>query len=168
MSKSTRSSERLSNVDNAATKAFSRAAKNRRIDPNNDFKNYTELFSHFNDLMHSHIEGDIEFNFINDELNKYVLWEQHCVNEVVSPLAKNFTEPSTGCFSKMTCSLYLGDRQKGLPTGMSKGTKKCFLSLKKSNIDSIGVFAEQSIEKDAVFTTYIGNVVTKENTNNAQ
>ena len=36
---------------------------------------------------------------------------------------------------------------------------------KKSNIEGIGVFAEQLIEKDAVFTTCIGKVATKEEIN---
>ena len=52
MSKSTRSSQRLSNVDNAASKAFSRTAENKRIDPNNEFDDYPDLFSHFNDLIY--------------------------------------------------------------------------------------------------------------------
>ena len=75
MSKSTRSSQRLSNVDNAASKAFSRTAKNKRIDPNNEFNDYPDLFSHFNDLMHQHIKSEIEFTVITAELNKHVSWE---------------------------------------------------------------------------------------------
>ena len=147
MSKSARSSQQLSNVDNAASKAFSRTTKNKRIDPNNEFNDYPDLFSHFNDLMHQCIEGEIEFTLIAAELNKHVLWEQHCANEVANPLVKNFAEPSTACFSKMTCTLCLSDRLKNLPTGMSKDTKKYFLSLKKATLKAKVYLRNNSLKK---------------------